>query len=96
MHKIVGGSWYLVNGGWVKNVNKLRRNTGIVCGVLSTKTMLSFRIGRSINGKLFVVHMFNRFLLTTVSTPKNISLHLSKWIYTHYPHPLLIERLMKN
>lgn len=98
MHRLVDSSWYLVDGvvkGWVKNVNKLRTVSGKRCGVSSTKDTLKTTSAFNSGVKVDVIRMFHHFLLTALSTQKMYSFYLSEWTYTHYPQPLLLERLKK-
>lgn len=96
MPKLVNSSWYIVNRVWVKNVNKLRKDDSKACDVLSTNDLHLKQYTSKGSVKVDVILKFNHYFLAIISTTKICLLYLSKWTYTHYPHPLLLERLKKN
>lgn len=81
---------------WVNNVNNLSIKSGIKSGVSYTGWGIIQLVAHVTNGKLTFVHLFYHLFKPLLSTDILRVFHPLKGVYTHFPHPLLIEPQMKN
>lgn len=96
MPEIVGSRWYIVDGGWSKNVNNLGNISGVSCGRSSTRTLTSLymQITKGVQTR------FNKLNLphysTTLDTYQTSKYNLLNKSFTYFPHNLLMRLINEN
>lgn len=90
---LVVGGWFVVNSGWVKNVNNLRKISGILCVHPSTVTLDSpySHTIKCVQCQLHKLHLLHNS--TNIYTYIIYKFYLLNKSFTHYPQHLLINPL---
>lgn len=96
MLKLVVSIWYLVNNGWVKNVNKLRLIGSTSSVDMSTKKYNSLykQVGIGVQTQLINFSLLH--YSTKIYTYLNLKFNLLNKSFTYYPHNLLMSLLKEN
>lgn len=91
MLNLVVNKWYLVNSGWVNNVNNLRLNGCISSDNLSTVKQVLIHKQFNKLVQLRLIRLTILYYSTNISTYLNYKFKLLNKSFTYYPQHLLIN-----